>query len=99
MRLTAFVLVCVTSLCAVPSSFGSADVIVTQTPPLLRQFVFPGEPRVTGALTLTNIGDSSTSIAMNQQGTFFTMSPLSFALPSGVSQVVTITAGDESADL
>ena len=45
----------------------------------------------TTTYTLTNAGGSSTSITLNQNGTFFTQSPASFTLASGDSQVVTVT--------
>jgi hypothetical protein len=78
---------------------AAPEVIVTQVPPLLRQSTFPGEPRVSAPLTLTNIGDAPTTITLGREGAFFTQSPSSFVLPAGASQIVTVTAGDAEASL
>ncbi len=47
--------------------------------------------------TLTNAGGSSTSIALTQNGSFFTQSPTSFTLGAGASQTVTITGTAQAA--
>lgn len=71
---------------------ASADVILTQGLPLIRQSVF--SPPQSATFTLTNVGDAGTTIELRQTGSFFSQSPPSFSLGHGESRVVTVTAGN-----
>jgi hypothetical protein len=68
-----------------------AQVVVTNTPGLIISVML--QPPGQGTFTLTNVGETATTITLGQQGTFFTQSPTSFALAGGASQIVTVTAG------
>lgn len=68
------------------------------TAPIVAVSAFPsallqaqGVGGATTSYTLTNAGGSPTNITLNQNGSFFTQTPTSFALASGESRAVTIT--------
>ncbi|MBI2212828.1 MAG: hypothetical protein HYU52_04205 [Acidobacteria bacterium] len=71
------------------ATVSPANVIVSSFPQGLAQA--PGAAGGIDGYTLTNIGGASATIALAQNGTFFTQSPTSFTIAPGANQVVTLT--------
>lgn len=74
-----------------PRVLAPADVVVTATPNGLVQI--DGKPINEDSFTLTNFGDVATSITLlSGDQPFFAVSPASFSLGPGASQVIRITS-------
>ncbi len=74
-----------------PRVLAPADVIVTDTPDGLVQI--DGKAANEDSFTLTNFGDVATTLTLEKgDGDFFAISPATFTLGPGVSQVVKITS-------
>ncbi len=69
---------------------GASDVNVSRFPPPILQL--PGTSGGTTKYTITNLGGASASIALSQDGTFFSQAPTSFTLAAGGSQDVIVNA-------
>lgn len=82
-----------------PLSATATATVTVLTAPTVAVSSFPtamlqveGVGGATTSFTLTNAGGSATTVTLSQSGNFFTQSPTSFALGSGASQIVTVTA-------
>ena len=77
------------------SGGGTAKVVISRLPAGMLQPA--GTAGATDTFSLTNNGDASTQITLTQTQSFFTLSPASFKLDPGQTQVVSITANAEPA--
>jgi Leucine-rich repeat (LRR) protein len=66
------------------------DVVVTEAPDGLVQI--DGKPVADDSFTLTNFGDTATSLTIEHSDDFFTVEPEQFQLAGGASRVVTLKA-------
>ena len=71
-----------------PRVLAPADIDVTETTRGLVQI--DGVPRNEDRFTVTNFGDTASSITLTKEADFFTMEPIAFSLAGGASQTVTI---------
>ena len=73
-----------------------AAVSVTSFPSVLVQE--PGSGGASSTFSVTNDGDTATSLSLSQQGNFFTVAPMTFALGPRATQLVTITGTPQPAN-
>ena len=74
---------------------GTARIVVGTLPAGMIQAT--GSSGATDSFTLSNVGTAPASVTLTQSGSFFTISPTSFTIEPGGSQVVTITANTQQA--
>jgi hypothetical protein len=74
---------------------AGARVVVGTLPSGILQAV--GTSGATDSFTLSNVGTSAASVTLTQSGNSFSISPTSFTLEPGSSQVVTLTANNQQA--
>jgi Leucine-rich repeat (LRR) protein len=74
-----------------PRVIAPPDVVVTATPNGLIQI--GGVPQNEDSFTLTNFGDTATAITLQKsEGDFFALTPETFTLGAGASQIVKVTS-------
>ena len=79
-----------------PRVLAPADVVVTATPNGLVQI--DGKPINEDSFTLTNFGDVATAITLQSSDQpFFVLSPVTFTLAAGASQIVKVTSTPQPA--
>lgn len=89
-----------------PTKIVYSDEFIVATPPRVAVSAFPagmlqaaGAATATDSFAVTNIGGTSATMTLLPAGNFFSISPASFTLDAGATQVVTIRATAQQAGL